>query len=230
MNKLKSLLFICLTVSLSSCLTDDNETLVLPKVMYAKPMEEVVPLAIQQKLKVYMPINTGTTPPDIEGTYLMNPDALVYTSDGQFSVGYVFADLTMQFSGQNSITNIITYKNKTGGSLESSDEVSVSGSGDNFTAYFNTVGEYDDKVTTFKTATIISGTISNSGIENLTEAFVMLEKNDPNKILMAVNEYRIFKDGNGLASNTTWPSLKSAIINSKGKLNRVSANRNQVNR
>ncbi|MBV5314030.1 MAG: hypothetical protein JZU47_12085 [Prolixibacteraceae bacterium] len=224
MNKLRSLLFICLTVSLSSCLTDDNETLVLPKVMYAKPIEEVVPLAIQQQLKVYMPIYAGTTPPDIEGTYLINPDALVYTSDGQYYVGKVFTDETIMFSGQNSVTNMIAYKTKQGAVSESSDDVSVSGSDDNFTAYFNTVGEYDDKVTTFKTATIISGTISPSGIRNLTSAFVMLEKNDPNKILMAVNDYRIFKDGNGLASNTTWTSVKSALINSQGVFNMKTSN------
>jgi hypothetical protein len=213
----------------SSCLKNADETIVLPEVKYAKPINEVVPIAIQEKLKVYMPINTGTTPPDIEGTYLINPDALVYTSDGQFSVGYVFTDETIMFSGQNNVTNIITYKDKQGNSSQSSDDVSVSGTGDNFTAYFNTEGEYDDKVTTFKTATIISGTISPSGIKNLTSAFVMLEKNDPNKILMAVNDYRIFKDGNGLASNTTWPSLKSAIINSQGVFNKEIANKNQVN-
>jgi len=229
MKVFKLVLSLCFLLIMASCLKEDNETLVLPKVKYAKPIEEVVPVTIQEQLKKYMPINSGSTPPDIDGAYLVNPDVLVYTSDGQYYVGYVFGDITIRFSGQNSVTNVITWEEKQGSSSATSDEVSISGFSDNFTAYFNTKGKRDDNVTTYKTATLVSGTVTSSGIKNLTYAFVMLEKNDPNKILMAVGAYRICKDGNGLASNTTWTSVKSAMIKGLGESFLQSETSNQIN-
>jgi hypothetical protein len=215
MKRFKNILVFGLFI-LSACIKDDDETLILPEVKYFKPIEEVIPDTIQQQLEKHMDIFTGSTPPDIEGTYLVNPANLVYSSDGQFSVGHVFTDVVMKFSAQNSITNIITYTEKYGTTLATSDEVSISGSNNNFTAYFNTIGEYADNITTYKEATLISGTITSSGIKNHIYAFVMLEKNDPNNILMDVGVYRIVKDGNELASNTSWE--KSAKLDSENSL------------
>ncbi len=98
----------------------------------------------------------------------------------------------------------MTYASKQGSSSEgSSDEVTVSGSNDDFTAYFISTGT--NSGISFKTATVISGTKTSSGIKNYLNAFILLEKGaDPNGKLMGVNEFRIFKDNNNLASNTTW--------------------------
>jgi len=54
-------------------------------------------------------------------------------------------------------------------------------------------------------STLISGTLTSSGIINFHYAFVLLEKgSDPTNQLVPVNTYRIFKDSDGLAINNTW--------------------------
>lgn len=198
-----------LSIIVSSCLKDDDKTLVLPKVVYAIPIDDVVPLDLQNKIEVHMPIYKGSTPPNVQGTYLANPLSLVFTSDMQFNVGYIFADEVLQFSDQGSATHVLKYKSKSGASKDSSDLVSISGSEENFTAYFTTKGESHGVST--KTVTIISGTKTATGIADYYLAFVMLEKgSDTKKEVMAVNDFRIFKDGNGLASNTTWTTLSKS--------------------
>ncbi|MGV8135196.1 MAG: hypothetical protein AB2L20_08275 [Mangrovibacterium sp.] len=183
------------------------------------PIEDVIPEDILVQLKSYMTIYSGTTPPDIAGTYLVSPSELVFSSDGNLDPGHIFADLYFRLSNQNDKTNILTYEGKQINSEKeiidtaTSDEVSVVGSGDNFTAYFISSG-YAGEIYN-KDATIISGTKTTSGIKNFSYAFVMLEKGaDPDNILIEVGTYRIIKDGNGLASNTTW--TKTSKLNSKG--------------
>jgi hypothetical protein len=211
---------------MSSCLKEDNETLVLPKVKYARPIEEVIPVAMQEKLKVYMPIYSGSIPPEIDGAYLINPDVIVYSTQGGYNTTYM--DKTIKFSNQNNATNVIVYEDKQGSSYAISDEVSVTGTLDKFTAYFNTSGTSEG--ISCKTATIISGSKTISGIKDFYSAFVMLEKGaDPSGKLVNVGTYRIFKDGNGLASNTTWTSTKSAMINSLGTTMLQTESSNHIN-
>jgi hypothetical protein len=51
----------------------------------------------------------------------------------------------------------------------------------------------------------ISGTLTSSGISDFHSAFIMLEKGpDPSNKLVAVNTYRVFKDGDNLAERYNW--------------------------
>lgn len=206
MKKNQCVFLICMAVVLTSCLENGNKTFVLPDVVYATPIEDVIPAELLEDIEGYMSIYKGKTPPDIEGVYLVNPDELVYTSDGVFQPGRIFADDLFKFSSQNSATNIVTYASKQANSEQSSEKVSVSGTKENFTAYFIATGTSNDIYV--KTSTVISGAKTSAGIQNYQMAFIMLEKGaDPNGKLMDVNEFRIFKDGNGLASNSTWEEV-----------------------
>lgn len=218
MNKfLKILLIGCSPFVLLSCLEDADKTLVLPNVVYATPIKEVIPEALLTDIEKYMPIYEGTTPPNIEGVYLINPTTLVYTSDGQFKQGDSFNDKIIKFSNQNGATNIVAYDSRESSSADSSELVSVNGTNDNFTAYFIAIGTTAGIST--KTSTVISGTMTTSGIQDIKYAFIMLDKGaDPDKKLMDVNAYRIFKDGDDLAANTTWATA------SKVKSIQISAN------
>lgn len=204
MNKLLKILLIgCSPAFLFSCLENADKTLVLPNVVYATPINQVIPDTLLASIEDSMPIYEGTTPPNIEGAYLVSPETLVYTSDGIYDSGKVFADEIIRFSGQNGATNIVTYAGKQASSVDSSELVSVSGTHDNFTAYFIATGTTVGIST--KTSTVISGTMTATGIQHYKMAFIMLAKgDDPDKKLMDVNAYRIFKDGDDLASNTTW--------------------------
>jgi len=210
MNKLFKILLIgCSPFFLSSCLEDADKTLVLPNVVYATPIKQVIPDALLASIEDSMPIYEGTTPPKIDGVYLASPLTLVYTSDGQFEPGYIFINDTIKFSNQNGATNIVTYNSKTSYSADSSELVSVSGTNENFTAYFIATGTSSGIRT--KTSTVISGTMTTAGILHFKMAFIMLDKGaDPDEMLMDVNAYRIFKDGDDLASNTTWDAASKA--------------------
>lgn len=204
MSKFLQLLLIgCSFFFLFSCLENADKTLVLPDAVSATPIKQIIPSDLLAKIENYIPIYEGSTPPVIEGVYLVSPQNLVYTSNVN-NTGNYFIDGVIKFENQNKATNIVTYESKEGSASEESSElVSVSGENDNFTAYFIATGT--SQGISVKTSTIISGTITTAGVQHYKMAFIMLEKGaDPDKKLMDVNDYRIFNDGDDLASNTTW--------------------------
>lgn len=80
----------------------------------------------------------------------------------------------------------------------------ISGSGNNFTIYFDMSGESNGIKT--KRAFIVSGTKTDAGIKNLTTGFIMKEKGpDPDHKLVEVGTYRFFKDKDGMSEATSWP-------------------------
>lgn len=171
-------------------------------------IETVVPPAILDKLKPYIPIYEGVSPPVVNGAYIFEPMIAVYCEDGVYSPGTEVNSQTIRFSNQNNSKLTLDYDGKSDGITEKSTGVYVSGSGDNFTAYFNTVGTSQGIST--KTALVISGTKASTGIRNIRYAFVMVEKgSDPEHKLMAEGVFRVFKDRDELAQNTNWSALKS---------------------
>lgn len=181
---------------------------------HMETIDDVVPPEIQDKIEPYIPIYKGHNPPNVQGAYLSNVSTLVYSSGGGFKPGDTFADMYFRFMNQDMVNNTLDYDEKQGRSFASGPGSFISGEDDNFTAYFNTVGEsYGIYV---KTAIVISGVKTSSGIKNYRYAFIMLEKgNDPEKKLVDVGTFRVFKDGNELASFTSWP-LKTVRMRSSG--------------
>jgi len=152
----------------------------------------------------YMPFYEGTTPPIITGTYVISPEKLVYTTDN-LSLSTSFVDNYIRFSNQNTVINRAVYDKKQGSDMAHSDSVLVIGSGNNFTAYFVATGISYGVYT--KTTTVISGTVTVSGISGLHYAFVMADKGaDPKDSVAAIGTFRVFKDNDGLAANAVWPT------------------------
>lgn len=154
-------------------------------------------------------------PPNVEGVYLVDPFVTVYCEDegtGGYEPGDLVASNYIKLSNQNFTNNTLDYENMSvsGNSHSTGEGAFISGSGNNFTAFFNTIGESSDIYT--KTALVISGTKSASGIQNLQYAFIMVEKGyDPNEVLMKEGVFRVFKDQDGLSINTSWPSRSISI-------------------
>ena len=206
MNNMKRLIPITFLFALlfSGCLKDDVDTLVLPPLRYALPINDVVPADILSEIKKSMPIYEGETPPEIEGVYVVNPNELVIASAEDLSPGIVISNDTIKFTNQNVKTNVITFERKQRTENEFSDFVSLVGNGNNFTAYFNADGTTTEGIN-YKTATVISGTMTANGIKDYYKAFIITEKDpDPKNVLFPAKAFRIFKDGNGLAENATW--------------------------
>lgn len=207
MKTFKFFLWFLLPFIATSCLQEGYDTIVLNQV---SPIDEVVPVEYRLQMEQYMPFYNGDNPPNVEGVYLVSPDVLVYSSIEDDIPGREYMDIKLKFSNQNEKTNILSYEDKQGNSNSISDSVVIMGSDDNFTAYIIATGTSDGIYK--KTALVISGTKTSSGIKDYYKGFVMLDKgDDPDDQLIDVGEFRVFNDSDGTASNSNW--YKSAIIN-----------------
>lgn len=177
-------------------------------ITFVKSQEQVMP---DNPLDPYMPIYEGDTPPNIEGCYLASTVMLEYSNVSGDYVGKTFADHYIKFSNQDMVNNTVDYESLQFGSEGTAHDYSidsyVTGSDNNFTVFFNIYGTYDDGVTTYKMAYAISGTVTNNGIVDYHDGLCMLEKNDPNDILVDVGAIRVFKDSDGMAYRTSWPGM-----------------------
>jgi len=173
-------------------------------------LESVVPEEILEKIDDHMPIYSGVNPPNVEGAYLIEPFVAVYCEDNYFSPGDQVNSEIIRFTNQNDNYNTLDFEEITaGGSHSVGEGAFISGSGNNFTAFFNTIGEWGDGVTTYKTALVISGTKASTGIKNLYYSFVMVEAYDPYNQVMEEGVFRVFKDKDGLSENTTWSNTRA---------------------
>lgn len=173
-------------------------------------INSVIPEDIQKKMEPYIPIYRGNTPPNIEGTVYVDPFTAVYCEDypdnGGYAPGRQVNSEYIRFSNQNMVYNTLDIDTRSvaGTETQTGSGAFISGSGNNFTAYFNTVGQSSGIYT--RTALLISGTKTSSGIADLKYAFVMVEKgSDPTHILMNEGVFRIFEDQDGLSTYTSWP-------------------------
>ena len=179
-------------------------------------IENVIPEDLVNKMSENITIYRGTNPPTIEGCYFMDPFVTVYCEDGYYKEGEVINSEIIRFTNQDNVNFTLDYEGKdpNGNSSEIGTGAFISGSGNNFSVFFSTVGTYFSKkenTIEYKTALIISGTKTSSGIKNLYYAFVMIEKSgDVDGELMKEGIYRVFKDEDGLSINYTWSSTSSA--------------------
>ena len=178
-------------------------------------IEAIIPPALVDSLEKYMPIYRGKTPPNVEGIYLVRPNEAVYCQDNGFVPGTLAASNIIHFYNQNEETLSLEYKSRNFRNTSSAHGTGsfISGSGNNFTIYFDTEGEMYGIYA--KTADVYSGTIDEKGIVNLHHGFVMVEKgDDPEHHIMSEGVFRLFRDGDGLATPVLWDYDPSVI---KGK-------------
>lgn len=171
-------------------------------------IDDVLPEDLQDLIEPYITIYRGNNPPNIEGTVYVDPFLCVYCQDqghGGFNPGDQVTSSYIRFYNQNMVYNTIDIDEKEGSNTSTGRGAFISGTGNNFSAFFNTVGTSSGIST--KTALVISGTKTANGIANLKYAFVMVEKgNDPNHYLMDEGVFRVFEDGDGISFYTSWPS------------------------
>lgn len=185
----------------------------------AGTINDVVPPTIQENMKPYISIHNGTTPPNIEGTYYIDPMSTVYCEDyghGGYAPGDIVTSTYIRFTKQDNSKLSIEYEGKAEDANAASTAVGafISGSNNDFTVYLNTTGISSG--ITNKTALVISGTKTNAGISSLRYAFVMEDKGaDPDSLLMNTGVFRVFEDQDGLSVNSTWPTATKALINYK---------------
>ena len=162
-----------------------------------------IPVEYLSKMSAYMPIYSGNTPPNVEGTYEISPYTTVYDQTGYYDVGRNLSEKIIKMYNQDMTKNTLQWEEKQGSSHSTATDVALLGNGKDFTAFFITTGTSSGIST--KRATIISGTWSSDGIKNFYYGFVMLDKGaDPDHKLMDVGYCRIFKDGDAISTPTSW--------------------------
>ena len=180
-----------------------------------------IPQEYLEKMSTYMPIYSGNTPPTANGTYRVSKQTLVYDAGGSFRPGKTVVDMIMDYSNQSKTDNTLDFQCKEIGSDGSvisqtnKTQMVVMGSGNNFTAFAVTEGQ--SKGVYNKMATIVSGTVTATGLSNYYLGVLMLDKGDdsaPGKRLIDVGVFRIFNDGDGMAVKDSWSARRKAPQNS----------------
>lgn len=165
-------------------------------------LTSVIPAKYLNELKGYITIYEGDTPPNIEGLFLMKPLSLVKDSYDATIAGQ--APMYFEFSDQNPSKNTIRLRQEQNHATGSAYGAYICGSGSNFTVFLDISGK--DGNYWWKIGTILSGTMTSNGIQNLRYAFVMLDNNDPKEEkIMKPGRWRVWKDGDGMSEFTSWP-------------------------
>ncbi len=191
-------------------------------ITFVKALDNTIPQDLLDELDDYMPIYYGDTPPNIEGVYYNHVPTLVYDSEDDYYPGHTFVDQYLKFYNQDMVNNVLDYEamEYSSGWVYSHDysvESYIMGSNNNFTVYFNIVGtsyySEDYVPVNTKMAIVISGTKGTNGISNLYYSFVMVEKSeDPYPHYVPVGTIRVFKDGDGWSSTTSWPQTNNLNV------------------
>lgn len=149
-----------------------------------------------------MPLYLGDTPPEINGTYKMEPLTTVYESDGNHDeardISYLVFHLTSQSSKANrgmlSYYSHITSTNKNSAPAEYI--CHLSGDGNCFT--LSNIWVIDFGFGKYSVVTIASGEIDGSTVKDLHLAIVELDENN------VIENISIGTDGDGISTTTKW--------------------------
>ena len=189
----------------------DYDTFTTPK---QERIEQVIPKEILETMEPYITIYEGDSPPVVEGVYVISPNVISYDSTNGFDAGDLFADHYLKFSNQDILKNTLDFEGKevVDGrtiSYEGGPGAFISGTGDNFTVFFDVSGTayFDEYNVDYTEALVISGTLTSTGIKNAEYSFVLTWKgDDPKPYAIKKGDFRVFKDSDGLASKASWPS------------------------
>jgi hypothetical protein len=146
-------------------------------------------------------INTGNTPPNIEGSYLA--EALLLSSNvvGD-KVGSRFSDAVLKFENQDNNNLSITFSYVQ--TIESGTGIGalISGNQNSFSAFLKVDATHGPEYATAQTAMVVSGKKTAEGITDFQWALFMLDNKGDSQYI-ANNTGRIFKELDNIAEKTT---------------------------
>ncbi|WP_086031304.1 hypothetical protein [Tenacibaculum holothuriorum] len=142
--------------------------------------------------------NTGNTPPNIEGSYLMSENILKKTTVvPDYIPGFRFTNILYTFSNQNGVN--LDFKSKQGSQISEGKGSFISGEGNKFSIYLKTKTRINNSVEAI-TVEALSGEYTDTGIKNLISISVMLDdKGDPDNVYIDNNTGRLFYDKDGFS-------------------------------
>jgi hypothetical protein len=183
--------FLLMILIISSCKKTEPES------GLSSDIQNLVPDSLLQNIKdMGMPVNEGTTPPNIENIYEASPFILVNSNRAGDYVGSQFADIVMEFYDQNNkeLTIKVNYVN--GGEQGSGLGSFLSGSGNDFSVFVKVASTYSNDNADL--LLIISGTKASGSVKDLYYAIFMLNNyGNPHSYWIENGEGRILYDSDG---------------------------------
>lgn len=204
---LSVLLTICvISMTFTSCKKDKDNNPVIDTTVFPTPISNLVPQSMIDSLRAAgTNVYAGTTPPIVNGIYLMQPDSCVYdNSPGNFT-GTLFSDYKFRFSNQdnNLFTILVDQKAIPSGTLSAAPvSTYISGNGNQFSIFLlrtSTPGGL-----TVQQFNILSGTLTSDGIQGFQNTlYVRFNDGGPANGYPATGTIRRFVNGgSGLAAVT----------------------------
>jgi len=158
-------------------------------------------------------INTGNTPPNIEGTYFISPAKLKKSNfDDSYDIGYKFADYYFTFSNQDNqkLTVDVEYYTPSTGTTGKGKAFFI-GHGNTFTIFGKIIqkdvhGHLSAMIDSY------SGTITSEGIKDFHNLFVMVDNGgNPDGNLIENGQGRLIYDSDGISERRAKPSVTTTV-------------------
>ncbi len=144
-------------------------------------------------------LNTGDTPPNINGTYFISPFVLEASTVPTDTVGNIFVDQTLTFSNQNNEALTIDFQIEGGDQITVGNGSFITGNDNNFSVFLISQSRTGESVLV-DTAVSLTGQIDSLGIRNLRWAGLMLDdKGDPDDLYIPNNSGRLIYDSDKLS-------------------------------
>ena len=198
-----SLIAIAVTlVTFTACSSDGGGNFPKPK-KYNLPEKAttIVPEEVLDQIKAQnFPINEGTNPPVLNGTFVANPWKLLYTSHiNSWKVGKELYNYKFTFYNQQGVNLKLDYSYQ-GENTDVGKGVAtiISGNGNKLSIFSKSEGiESDVKYTLLS---VFSGELTANGIKDLKRVlYVQSKENDPNNKLIPVGGIRIWYDSDNIS-------------------------------
>lgn len=154
-------------------------------------------------------VNSGLTPPNINGIYYLSPNVCVYDNAWTKSTGKTYIPYKLQFNNQQGKSIAYAYKsiNTTDPDTGSDTNAFITGSGNAFTVYAQVFGHTDSA--SYTSLFVVSGTVENGIIYNLKLAKYLSAKTDRFNQLVSVGTMRIYADGDNTTGNLSTFAVKA---------------------
>ncbi|MBS1496233.1 MAG: hypothetical protein JSU03_00975 [Bacteroidetes bacterium] len=181
---------------LTSCKKDSAPG--TPAQAFPAPIVNIAPQSMIDSLVARgATIYSGTTPPIVNGIYLMTPDSCTYDNSPSNSAGSIYADYKFRFSGQDNAAFTLTVEQKaiaTGVLNAAPVATYISGSGNNFSIF--TLRNQSAAGIQGEIFNVFSGTLTSTGIKGLQNVLYVRSKGaDPYNLLAVAGTVRVFING-----------------------------------
>ena len=187
-----------------SCTKNDETTIVpIGTEYYIDDILSVIPDTLQNKFfAAFGDVPSGTIPPKIEGSYVVDPKQRVGSNMPGWPVNTIEPNVYLRFAKQHNGIVVMDFNETT---ETVTDTVFVCGSGNSFAVYYIETKDYD--LGWMKRGVLMKGKVTADGLSDFRYATVVMATEDHSGGQFGLypnGTYFIYKDGDGLASNLDW--------------------------